>query len=106
MPTYNITCSGPGPHSPASGILGTSDRPPTADVRCGATACIKPTDPTITNRDDLTTKATSALTANATYLAITSPSNAQVSAQVTKLTRQMDGVIRLLLNQLDDTSGT
>lgn len=101
----NITCSGPGPHVPVSGILGTSDKPG-ADVRCPAPACVKPVDPTITNRADLEAKAGTALTTNATFLAIANPTTAQVTTQVKALTRQVDALIRLVTNRLDDTSGT
>lgn len=59
-----------------------------------------------TNQAALQSKAQAALTANATYLAIGSPSNAQVSAQVTALTKEATAVIRLLLGQLDSTTGT
>lgn len=55
----------------------------------------------ITNRTTIQTQAATALTNNRTYLAIGSPSNAQVVAQVRALTNQSQGVIRLLLNQLD-----
>lgn len=106
MATFNITCGGPGPHVPASGILGTSDRPQTADVRCSSAACVKPVDITVTNRDTLTSKATAALAANVTFLAIASPSTAQVTAQVKALTRQVDALIKLQLSLLDDTTGT
>lgn len=58
------------------------------------------------NQQTLQARAQLALTANATYLAIASPSNAQVSAQVTALTKEATAVIRLLLGQLDSTSGT
>lgn len=42
-----------------------------------------------------------ALVSNATYLAIASPTAAQVATQSKALTRQVDGVIRLLLGVLD-----
>lgn len=59
-----------------------------------------------TNRDSLHSKAQAALTNNATYLAITAPTNAQVVAQVRALTRQVNALIRLEINQLDDVSNT
>lgn len=34
----NVLCSGPGPHTPASGVLGTSDVPVTG-MLCPATPC-------------------------------------------------------------------
>lgn len=58
------------------------------------------------NETDLRTKVISALAANDTYRAIASPTNAQVIAQVDKLTRECSGIIRLLLSQLDTTAGT
>lgn len=47
-------------------------------------------------RADIVAKARAALTANATFQAIGSPSNAQTLAQVRLLTREMNGLIRLL----------
>ena len=46
-------------------------------------------------------QANTALDSNRTYLAIASPTNAQVVAQVRALTQQMNGVIRLVLGKLD-----
>ena len=44
-----------------------------------------------------------ALAGNAAYLAIASPTNAQVAAQVRALTRQNNGLIRLIRRRLDAT---
>lgn len=51
-------------------------------------------------------KAQAALANNATFQAIGSPTNAQNAAQVQALTRQCNGIIRLLLGALDSTTGT
>lgn len=56
------------------------------------------------NLQTILTAAANALSANATYIAIASPTAPQVATQVAALTRQMNGVIRLLLNQLDATT--
>lgn len=58
------------------------------------------------NADTIRNRAQTALTTNATYLALASPTNAQVIAQVRALTMECNGLIRLLLGQLDSTSGT
>jgi hypothetical protein len=60
----------------------------------------------VSNRRTVEDRATQALAANATYLAIASPTNAQNLAQIRLLTRECSGIIRLLLNQLDTTDGT
>lgn len=54
----------------------------------------------------LQAKAAAALATNATFLAIASPTAAQVAAQAKALTRQIDALIRIVANQLDSTSGT
>lgn len=58
------------------------------------------------NRVLLESRAQSALVANTSFLAITSPTNAQVLAQVKILTRECSALIKLLLRELSDTSGT
>lgn len=45
---------------------------------------------------DLASKARAALHANETFLSMVSPSNAQVAAQVNRLTRECSALIRLL----------
>lgn len=47
-------------------------------------------------RADIVSKVRAALTANQTYQAIATPSNAQVAAQVGRLTRECSGLMRLL----------
>lgn len=59
-----------------------------------------------TTAADLRAKATTAIDTNVAYLAIASPSNAQVSAQVKVLTRECTALIRLLLNLTDTEDGS
>lgn len=54
----------------------------------------------------LNTKAQQALTANAAYLAVATPTTAQAVAQVALLTRECNAIIRLTLSVLNDISGT
>jgi hypothetical protein len=58
------------------------------------------------NQQALQAKAINALASNVTFLAIANPTSAQVTAQVKLLTRETSALIRLLLNQLTDTTGT
>ncbi len=55
------------------------------------------------NKATLVGRADTALASNKTYLAIASPTNAQVAAQVKALTQQNNAVIRLLLGRLEAT---
>lgn len=54
----------------------------------------------------LAAKAQNALNANATFLALASPTNAQTLAQVQLLTKECNALIRLALGLLDSTAGT
>lgn len=65
-----------------------------------------PQSPEQSNRADLVNKAQQALTANATYLALASPSTAQNTAQIQRLTREASALIRLLTEAFDTTAGT
>lgn len=55
-------------------------------------------------RSTLAGKARAALAANATFLALASPTNAQVVAQVQRLTRENNALIRLVVAALEDAS--
>lgn len=59
-----------------------------------------------TNKRTLVDRAAAALASNAAFLAIVTPTNAQVVAQVRLLTRECTALIRLAVNQLDTTDGT
>ena len=61
------------------------------------------TSPQEDNYDTIQQAARQALAANRTFLAIATPTAAQNAAQAKALTRQMNGVIRLLLTELDGT---
>lgn len=135
MTIYQIVCGGPGPHTPASGVLGTSDTPPTADVRCAATACVKPIDVTVQNQQTLQSRAQAALTANTADIAqdqtlitqaatVTATSGTLTTTQLSNMVRQLaqavaalaandtnrakevNALIRLALGLLDTTDGT
>ena len=58
------------------------------------------------NRRTITTKAQTALSANATFLAMSSPTAAQIRTQVNRLTREVNALIRLQLGDLDTTQDT
>ena len=54
------------------------------------------------NDETIRAQAAQALVANRAYVALASPTAAQTAAQVKALTRQNNGLIRLLLGLLDD----
>ena len=58
------------------------------------------------NELSLRDKASQAVQANNTFLGIASPTNAQVVAQVQRLTRENTALIKLVLGAIDDTAGT
>ncbi len=64
------------------------------------------TDPSITNWGLIAARAVPALNANATFMALASPTPAQTLAQVQLLTKECTAIIRILLAQLDVTDGT
>lgn len=55
------------------------------------------------NGEQIRTAATDALAANRLFLALASPTDPQTRAQVRALTRQMNAVIRLAVNDLTGT---
>jgi hypothetical protein len=58
------------------------------------------------NQRELITKASAAITVNNTYVARAAPTTAQNTAQIKALSRECTAIIKLLLKQLDDTTGT
>jgi hypothetical protein len=56
------------------------------------------------NIEELRAQGEKALGKNATFLALDPPTNAQMAAQIEALTKQMNGLIRQLLQQWDDIS--
>ena len=56
------------------------------------------------NAATLRSRAQTALSANATFLGLASPTTAQVTAQAKALTRQVDALIRLAVNALDSVA--
>jgi fructose-1-phosphate kinase PfkB-like protein len=57
----------------------------------------------VANKTDMVTKLTANLADNKTYLAIASPTATQKDSQIKALTRQVNKLIRLSLNNLDGT---
>lgn len=62
--------------------------------------------PEATNAVALRDRAGAALAANAAFLANASPTNAQVLAQVQRLTRECSALIRVELRMFDDITDT
>lgn len=58
------------------------------------------------NLGSMMAKAKQAVDLNGTFLAIASPSNAQIIAQVQRLTRENTAIIKILLDDVSDTAGT
>lgn len=59
-----------------------------------------------TNERTIEDRARAALTANAAFLAIASPTNAQTLAQVRRLTKECSVLIRLAVRELDNIGDT
>lgn len=56
------------------------------------------------NEETLRNQAVASLQNNRDFLALPAPTQAQTLAQVKALSRQMNGVLRMLLGELDDTN--
>lgn len=80
-------------------------RPYTTDENAAADA--RSQDATrLANGDTLRSKAQNSISGNVSFLSKSSPTTAQVTSQVKALTQQVDALIRLLVSDLSDTSGT
>lgn len=60
----------------------------------------------VANKDTILGKVSAALTNNQAFLGLSSPTNAQVLAQIQALTRQTNALMRIVSEQLDSTAGT
>jgi hypothetical protein len=80
----------------------TSTRPYTAaeNARADALAAAAAADQ---NASTIKAQVAAAITANKAYVALANPTTAQTTAQVKALSRQLNGVMRLLTGQLDAT---
>jgi hypothetical protein len=58
------------------------------------------------NEATIRARAELALDSNAAFLDLGAPTNAEALAQIKRLTRECNGLIRLVLRQLDTTEGT
>lgn len=72
----------------------------------GYTVPPTPVDPVVQNAATLQQQIGNALANNIAYLAVGTPTAAQVAAQVRALTRQVTALIRLTSGLLDTTDGT
>lgn len=63
-------------------------------------------DPRELNRTIMRDRLAAVIAANNTFGAIASPTTAQVTAQAKALTKQCTGLAKLMLDLLDDTTGT
>lgn len=88
----------------ASSVL-TLERPYTAAENAFADAQAQ-AETEMSNETSLRDKARTALTNNATFLAIATPTTAQAITQVKALTRQVNALIKLQIRDLTDTNGT
>lgn len=76
------------------------------DAALAAGYSMPPDSVEVSNRNLLVQRASAALDGNNTYLAVVTPTNTQVAAQVTRLTREVSGLIRLILSRLDTADGS
>lgn len=85
---------------------GTTTSRPFTDEELAMVADKQAATQAVDNREALLVKAAQALTNNATFLAIASPTQAQAVTQVKALTRQVNALIRMQLGDTADISDT
>lgn len=76
------------------------------DTRGAVTIPDPPPDPTTANGQALRDRLRNLLDGNKTYLARTTPTAAQQTAQIERLTREVSALMRLVLADLSDISDT
>jgi hypothetical protein len=94
MATEPITVYGTGGHDPSK---------PNANVVAQSQA---PVPVEVENSRAILDKARAAIAVNAAYLALPNPTTAQNLAQIRRLTRECNGLIRVLLSAFEDASDT
>lgn len=97
----NLVCDGPGPHTPPSGILGTTTGTAPSGMRCGSAACRVASDPREGIAEGLRAGIRGDLASLRAYRDAASPTAGQTTAVVKVLCRVAIRLARVVLSDLD-----
>lgn len=109
-----MLCSGPGPHTPASGILGTCDKP-VSGVLCSNTVCQQayaaaqtatPGGQVVANEATITANVQANMAIISTWLAANPNGAILTAAQTRVLAKMLYGIGLILLQEFGSTTGT